>query len=310
MMGRRHRVFAVATVTAAGGITVATSGAGLDADFEIGSVSKGVTGLLYADALSRGEVEPGTTLGELLPIGDAPAAGVTLASIAIHRSGLPRLPGSTVTLKKSWALWRHGVNPYGEDLGELVDQAREVKLGKPKAVYSNLGFELLGHALAKAAGTTYRELVRARVAVPLGLEVFYLPAGPSELRPQALTGHNRSGRAQQPWTGEALGPAGGIRADITSMARLTAALLDGTAPGLAALDPVTHLTGKAVRIGAAWITLDHQGHTVTWHNGGTGGFRSWLGMDRAAGTGAVVLTAASISVDPHGFALLRPPPAA
>ncbi|AXB42155.1 hypothetical protein [Amycolatopsis albispora] len=40
-------------------------GAGLDADFEIGSVSKGITGLLYADSLERGEVTPSTTLGEL-----------------------------------------------------------------------------------------------------------------------------------------------------------------------------------------------------------------------------------------------------
>ncbi|MDQ1057290.1 CubicO group peptidase (beta-lactamase class C family) [Arthrobacter globiformis] len=36
-------------------------GASLAADFEIGSVSKGITGLLYADALSRGELGPDTT---------------------------------------------------------------------------------------------------------------------------------------------------------------------------------------------------------------------------------------------------------
>ena len=35
-----------------------------------------------------------------------------------------------------------------------------------------------------------------------------------------------------------LAPAGGIRASITDMARLAQALLDGSAPGLAALDPV------------------------------------------------------------------------
>ena len=53
------------------------AGASLAADFEIGSVSKGITGLLYADALSRGELGPDTTLGERLPLGDCPAAGLT-----------------------------------------------------------------------------------------------------------------------------------------------------------------------------------------------------------------------------------------
>ncbi|WP_435971981.1 serine hydrolase domain-containing protein [Streptomyces sp. Qhu_M48] len=277
--------------------------AGLDADFEIGSISKGVTGLLYAEALARGEIGARTTLGELLPLGDAPAGRVTLESLSIHRSGLPRIPPAADTWRRTFALWRHGTNPYGEDLGRLLDQTRGVRVGRPKPRYSNLGFELLGHALARAAGTTYGELVRLRVTDPLGLGCFYLPASAEQLRPGAVRGTNRKGRPQEPWTGEALGPAGGIRADIRSMARLTEALLDGSAPGLAALDPVAPL-GTGARIGAAWITIRVKGLTVTWHNGGTGGFRSWLGLDRATGTGVVVLSATTASVDRHGFALL------
>ncbi|MEU3401860.1 serine hydrolase domain-containing protein [Streptomyces filamentosus] len=300
-----------AVVGPAGTVT-ASVGAGLGADYEIGSVSKGVTGLLYADALERGEVTAGTELGELLPLGDVPVAGVTLGSLATHRSGLPRLPPSTGVWRRTFALWRHGANPYGEDLAALLDQARAVRPGPPRPRYSNLGFELLGHALAGAAGTTYGELVAGRISGPLGLERFYLPAGPGGLLPGALAGTTRRGRPREPWTGEALGPAGGIRADVGGMARLTAALLDGTAPGTAALDPVAPFT-TGTRIGAAWITLRVRDLEVTLHNGGTGGFRSWLGLDRASGTGVVVLAAASVSVDRAGFALLterdRPAPA-
>ena len=83
---------AAAALVAPSGVTVATRGCDLEADFEIGSISKGVTGLLYADALTRGEISPGSTLGELLPLGDTPVAGVTLASLSTHRSGLPSLP--------------------------------------------------------------------------------------------------------------------------------------------------------------------------------------------------------------------------
>ncbi|MBB4965607.1 CubicO group peptidase (beta-lactamase class C family) [Saccharothrix violaceirubra] len=300
-LGARHPVVAAAEVSPRG-TTIASVGASPDADFEIGSISKGVTGLLYADALGRGEIDDSTTLGDLLPLGDVPAAAVTLASITTHRSGLPSLP--VPSLRKTFALWFQGTNPYGETLDELLDQTRGVGLGTPRPRYSNLGFELLGHALAAAADTTFRHLLRDRIATPLGLDVCYAPASPADLRPEAVIGTTRFGRRREPWTGEALAPAGGIRATIQDMARFAAALLDGSAPGTAALDPVADFTGRVVRIGAAWITLERDGRTVTWHNGGTGGFRTWLGLDRAAGTAVVLLSATAVSVDRHGFSLL------
>lgn len=303
ILGARHPVAAAATVSPSGS-TVASVGAPLEADFEIGSISKGVTGLLYVDAVERGEVGPSTTLGELLPLGEAPAAGVTLASISTHSSGLPGLPASAAPLRRTLALWLKGANPYGESLEQLLIQALGVRLGRPRTRYSNFGFALLGHALAHAAGTSYPDLVHQRIAKSLELDTCYVPTSPDQLRPGALVGRTRSGRVRRPWTGEAFGPAGGIRASIRDLARLATALLDGSAPGVAALDPVAEFAGRSVRIGAAWITLVHKGRLVTWHNGGTGGFRTWLGLDRAAGTAVVLLSATSASVDRHGFSLL------
>jgi CubicO group peptidase (beta-lactamase class C family) len=300
LVGDRHPVIAAASVSP-GETKVASAGADLTADFEIGSISKGITGLLYADALTRGEITPTTTLGDLLPLGEAPAATVTLASITTHHSGLPRLPATP--LRRSFSLWRHGTNPYGESLEDLIAQARTVRLKKPRTRYSNLGFELLGHAIARAADTTYDDLVRVRIAEPFGLDGLYVPATPEQLRPTAVAGRTKRGREQQPWTGEALGPAGGIRATIKDMARLTTALLDGSAPGATALDPVATFRGQA-RIGAGWLTLPHKGRVITWHNGATGGFRTWLGLDRSAGTGVVLLSATTASVEHHGFTLL------
>jgi CubicO group peptidase (beta-lactamase class C family) len=292
-----------------GDVALAVDGAAPDADFEIGSISKGITGLLYVDACSRGEIRPDTTLGELLPLGDCAVAGLRLADVSRHASGLPRLapvlPGSASRLKLTVSYVLHGTNPYGENLAELLEQARAVRLQPPRPRYSNLGFELLGHAVAAGAGMGYRELVASRLCAPLALDSVYLPATPGELRPEALIGRGRSGRAKEPWTGEALAPAGGVRASIRDMARLTQALLDGSAPGLSALDPVADFAGPAARIGAAWITLEVKGRRITWHNGATGGFRSWIGLDREAGAGVVLLSASSRPVDRHGFALLQ-----
>jgi CubicO group peptidase (beta-lactamase class C family) len=302
-VGSGHRVIAAATV-ASGEVTTTVLGADLDADFEIGSISKGLTGLLYVDALERGEVAPLSTLGDFLPLGSSAAAALRLSDVSRHASGLPRLPPGSLTPRKMRDMWLHGANPYGEDLSELLDQATRTRLRKPRPSYSNLGFELLGHAVAAAAGTTYRDLLAERLAEPLDLTRVYAPRSADELRPGSLLGTSRSGRPQQAWTGEALAPAGGIRASIGDMGRLTLALLDGTAPGLAALDPVAPLAGPAVRIGAAWITLERHGRRITWHNGGTGGFRSWIGIDRAAGTGVVLISATARSVDRAGLAML------
>lgn len=301
---RRHQVVAAAVVTP-DGVRFMANGAGRGADFEIGSISKGVTGLLYHDALDRGEISRTTTLGDLLPLDGTPAAELALASLVVHRSGLPRLPASASPLRKTLALWLGGTNPYGEDLGALIAQARLAKLRSPRSRYSNFGFELLGHAIAAAVGTTYADLVVRRIADPLGLTTFYAPATPGELRPSAFIGKSRFGCVRQPWTGVAIGPAGGIRAGIEDMAQLVGALLDGCAPGLAALDPVDAFGGRRVRIGAAWITIEVRGRSITWHNGGTGGFRSWLGIDRDAGIGAVILSASSSSVENAGFRLLE-----
>lgn len=302
LLGRRHPVVGVATVTP-GGTETALLGAGPEADLELGSISKGVTGLLYVDALERGEVSAATTLADHLPLGGTAVGAVRLADLATHRSGLPRLAPGTQVLRSTVALWRHGTNPYGETLDELLDAVRAVEPGAPRPRYSNLGFELLGHAVAAAAGASYADLLRTRVAEPLGLDPFYVPATAADLRPGALLGRSRRGRVQEAWTGEALAPAGGIRSSLDAAARLTAALLDGSAPGTRALDPVAPL-GRGAQIGAAWVVLDARGRAVTWHNGGTGGFRSWLGLDRAAGTGVVVLSATAASVDRAGFALL------
>lgn len=185
-----------------------------------------------------------------------------------------------------------------------MGQARVTRVGRTRPRYSNFGFELLGHALAAAADMTYPELVERRVAEPLALSSLYVPRSPADVRPSALTGSGRTRRPRQAWTCEALGPAGGIRASITDMARLAMALLDGTAAGLSALNPVAEF-GRGAFIGAAWITSEHGGRSITWHSGATGGFRSWIGLDRSSAAAVAILSATSISVDMHGWPFLH-----
>lgn len=299
---RRRTPWAAAVVTDG---RVETCGAGADPEamFEIGSVSKAVTGCLYVDAVERGEVRPATRMSELLPV-RGPAGAVTLQALSRHASGLPRLPASAQPWRRTWRWLKDGSNPYGDSLADLLDQVGDEKVGPPRPAYSNLGFQLLGHAVAAAAGTTYADLVRERLAEPLGVERLTVVRTLADLEDGPLLGADRLGRAQEPWTGEALGPAGGIRADIGAMGQLVAALLDGTAPGVRALEPVADLAGSRVRIGAGWLTSPGRDGPITWHNGATGGFCSIVALDRAAARGVVVMSARRISLDGIGLRTL------
>jgi CubicO group peptidase (beta-lactamase class C family) len=306
LLGRASDDFVVAVVDGAGG-RVATRGLELSADVEIGSVSKGLTGLLLHDAVGRGEVALDTRVGGLLDVGPGPVGDITLGALATHRSGLPRLAPGGQVWRRSLRLMTHGENPYGESLAELLDRVRPIRPRRSRPRYSNLGFMLLGHAVARAAGVPYAALIRERLAVPLGMAGLSVPATDAELGPRAVLGRNRRGRVVQAWTGEAIGPAGGVRATADDLARLLGALLGGSAPGVAALDPVDRLAPGA-RIGAGWLTTKHSGREVTWHNGGTGGFRSLVGLDRAAGRGVALVRASNRSADRAGLNALTGAP--
>lgn len=301
LLGDTHTAYVVARVTPAGA-EVDAVGTDAHGDVELGSVSKGITGLLWRDAVDRGEVAEDAALGDHLEVPDAFAA-IRLSALSTHTSGLPRLAGGSAMLRRTWELWRSGRNPYREDLAGLLMQLGDVKVGKARPSYSNLGFQLLGHAVASAARMPYPDLVAHRIAEPLGLVDTYVPHAVGHLRPGAVTPRNRAGREVEPWANEAIAPAGGVRSSASDLAVLLRAMLDRSLAGADALDPVAPFTGT-MRIGAGWLTGPMLRRTVTWHNGGTGGFRSFVGIDRDHGVGVALVSASTRSVDGAAARLL------
>jgi CubicO group peptidase (beta-lactamase class C family) len=282
-------------------VRTATFGATDATEYEIGSVTKTITGSLLAEAVDRGEVTTGTALGELLDLGDSPAASVTLEELATHSSGLPRLPVSVGSVVSSIVAGYRGSDPYGSTLAELEADARGAALGEKEFLYSNLGVALLGQALVAAADTDYPSLAEERVLGPLGMDDSYVPTSPAELRDDAPTGYTAAGRATDAWTLGADAPAGSARSTLADMVAYTTAQRDGTAPGVSATEPVAS-AGDSGGIGFAWLTSDDG---VTWHNGATGGFTSWIGFDRETGRAVVVLNNTGGNVDDLGFALME-----
>lgn len=284
-------------------VTYANFGADGTTVYEIGSITKTFTSLLLADAIERGEVTADTRLGALLPLGDSPAADVTLAELASHRSGLPRTAPTTYRMMLLQLNSPHR-DPYIEDVDGVIAQARAAALHDRGTVrYANLGAALLGQALAAVTSTDYAELVGQRIFGPLGMTASSVPMTAANLPATVLTGYGADGKFAPPWTLNASAPAGGIHSNATDMVRYAQALLGGTAPGMGALTPRWD-AGYGARMGYAWFTTSVAGHIVTSHGGATGGFCAAIALDLANHRAVIILSNTKSPVEQAALTLL------
>ena len=119
-----------------------------DTEYEIGSITKGFTGILLGDMLERGLLKLDTPIQDLLPpsvklqvVDDQP---ITLQLLATHTSGLPRLPSNLAP--------KDPLNPYVDYTDKkLFKFLNGYKPPRPpgESEYSNLGFALLGQLIAQ-----------------------------------------------------------------------------------------------------------------------------------------------------------------
>ncbi|HEY5784551.1 MAG TPA: serine hydrolase domain-containing protein [Microlunatus sp.] len=271
--------------------------------FELGSITKTMTGLLLADAVRRGDMRFDAPVSDYLPeLAGTPAGAATLEQLATHHSGLPALP-SGPPVSSVLAVWGNA-NPYAMSVETLLQLTRDTPLGPPgQFAYSNLGMSLLGHAEARAArAADWPALARQRLLVPLGMTNTTFVTAADQIPAGTANPHKDNGWRAPHWYGAAFTPAGSSTyTTAEDMMEFARALVEGQAPGLAALDPVADADDG--RIGLAWITSQLSGRTITWHNGNTGGYRSMLALDRQTGQAVLVLNSSTRSVDDSGLQL-------
>ena len=282
----------------------------LDGDtvFEIGSATKVFTAALLAEMIGRGEVGLDDPAAKYLPASvRLPARNnkqITLLDLATHTSGLPRLP----TNMKPGNL----ANPYAdytvEQLYAFLSGYELTRDIGEQFEYSNLGMGLLGHLLSLKAGMSYEALVTARILQPLQMKDTVVTLRP-ELRSRLAPGHDNAGSPVPNWDLPTLAGAGALRSTVNDMLKFLAANLAETGP----LAPALRLTHEARRstgtpdgsIGLAWLLRRAFGTEVVWHNGGTGGYHSFIGFDPKTGVGVVVLHNSAGSIDDIGFHLIN-----
>jgi CubicO group peptidase (beta-lactamase class C family) len=205
-------------------------------------------------------------------------------------------------------------NPYADysvqQLYEFLSSYALPRDPGEKYEYSNLGVGLLGHVLALRAGKSYEQLLKERILDPLGMNDTRITLTPS-MKQRMAQGFDAAGTPTHTWDLPTLAGAGALKSTANDMVKFLAANLDSTSTSigkiLASAKIARHDADRPGNsIGLAWHIVDVFGTTATWHNGGTAGFRTFIGMDDVRHRGVIVLTNSANTPDDIGFHVLEP----
>jgi len=267
---------------------------GLLSLFETGSIGKTFTATLLAEMVNRGEVALEDPVSKYLPEGVTVPTylgrEITLLDLATHRSGLPKNADNHRPADPQ--------NPYADFTIQTMYEFlsfHELRWAPgAQFEYSNLGFQLLGHALGRAAGMSYTDLHRLRILEPLGMSRSTFTLGDNEA--DWMTKGHRGGEIVPHWTGtEARRGAGGLISSVQEMLRYLKA---NVGPPETELERAMQTAHEAradwgeggSRIGLAWRIDTIQGRLIVEHRGNTGGFSSLVAFDPEKRVGIVMLT--------------------
>ena len=284
---------------------------GNDTVFEIGSTTKVFTSTILADMVRRGEVSLDDPAARYLPpeakIPERGGKQITLLDLATHSSGLPGMPSNFQP--------KDPKNPYADytvaKLWEFLAGYQLTRDIGSKFEYSNMGAGLLGQALSRRAGMDYEALVRARITGPLRMENTRIALTPA-MKAKLAIGHDGGRAPTANWDLPTFAGAGALRSDARDMLTFIAAHLgyveSPLAPAMAAMTKVRRPAMGGMDIALAWIVPKVEDHEIYWHNGGTGGYRCFMGYDAKSRVGVVVLSnmSTNVGVDDIGMHLLNP----
>ena len=179
-----------------------------DVIFPLGAITEVFTALLLADMDQKHEVALNDPLSKYLPkTVRIPEHGraITLQDLAQHTTGLPKGPSNLNPKEPS--------NPYADytvnDLYQYVSKFHLTRDVGAEWEYSSLGPALLAQALSLRSHLSYEQLVRARIAVPLGMKSTATTLTP-EMLSRLAVGHDAQMTAVPDWKFQALAGSGAL----------------------------------------------------------------------------------------------------
>jgi serine-type D-Ala-D-Ala carboxypeptidase/endopeptidase len=276
--------------------------------FEIGSITKTFTAILLADMVIKGEVSLNDPLQKYLPEGiKAPTrngTSINLVHLANHTSSLPRMPDNFKPANPA--------NPFADysekQMYEFLNGYALTRDVGSEYEYSNYAAGLLGHILATKKGVSFQKLMIDIIAKPLKLNDTRVAFTPN-MKANLAMGHNEGDEVQN-WDLSTLAGAGAIRSTAKDMLIYLRTNMGNVKSKLYPVMQLTHKNsrtdGSAPMVGLGWHKIISPESEIIWHNGGTGGYRTFAGFTKDGARGVVVLSNSNASVDDIGVHVLNP----
>jgi CubicO group peptidase (beta-lactamase class C family) len=277
-----------------------------DADtvYRVGSITKQFTALMLLQLVHEGKVHLSDPVEKYFPeihlvqndYKNAPP--ITFWQLATHTSGLATEPEPMQTyIKGALADWEKTL------IAALPHTKFEYEPGT-RYNYSNVGYAMLGAALARAAHQPYIDYVKQKILLPLGMTHSDFAATP-EIRPRLATGYDvliaghwdeETPRRELEGRGYKV-PNGGLFTTVGDLAKFVAFEMHG---GPENVLPRKELEENELRVintdrsmtrgrglGATLVTLS--GHVFIGHSGGVSGYSATAFFQPDAETGIIVL---------------------
>ncbi len=286
-----------------------------DADtiYRIGSITKMFTALMLEQLVDAGKVHLSDPVEKYFPeikavqgrLADAPP--ITLVQLATHNSGLGREPGNTQTyLTGAVADWEKTL------IAALPHLQYQFEPGT-RFFYSNMGYAILGAALARAAGESYVDYVPKHIFGPLGMThsafernaqmLPHLSKGYQLMGPGGEVDAETAQREHETGRGYKV-PNGAIYTTVGDLAHFASFLL-GNGPEsvlkTASLERFQQQSAVPADIelasgyGIGFEVRRREGYVAFGHGGSVAGYTSMLLMNRAKGIGVIVFSNGAVN---------------
>ncbi len=257
-----------------------------DTIFEIASITKVFTSTLLAEEVLAGRMNLNDSVTKYLHFAHPPhgqIGKVTLETLATHTSSLPRVPPP-----------RRPVRPHTHEsvLEFLANWIPDYPI-HTKYVYSNLGYGVLGFAVADAAGRPYHTLLDDNILRPLGMHSTFIRV-PKALMHNYAQGYNQHGKPAEQYALNAWPAGGALRSTISDMFKFLKANLGMEGPprllkAMQFAQEGRFKVSEHLTLGLGWQRFSTKKELLIDKNGGVEGFSSYIGMNPDKKMGIVIL---------------------
>lgn len=275
-----------------------------DKIFEIASITKVFTSSVLALLVEEGKIQLTDEVNSFYPFKFKDEIKITFESLANHTSGLASLPDNFDLANITNPYKTYGEKEIEEYLKNLLKLENEPMKTHS---YSNLGTGLLGHSLGLSQKTTFQELLAKKIFEKFDMNNSFTSS--QNLDNNLIKGMDANGSIVSNWDFDVLFGAGGILSTAEDLSKFALNQFNPKNKELALTRNPTFDIAERLKIGLGWfIFKSKKDDNLYWHNGGTGGYSSFLVVNVKNKSAIIILSNVSNindTIDKLGFELLK-----